>query len=276
MRNIKTLFLCIAVLGALPLLGFSCSNPLIQGVTFSIPPNLETAQIKLNFTNELQTDLGGSFPVVSGGRNYGTLEVDPTSPTSPFAVAFDLNLEILNDPSFNNLIRTNPAYDLPSGQPIPIPNLNRAMAQVKMANALNPNFDIYVYVDAADGGRQWVGLAMTLKFINNKYFPAGLALSQGFVKDKNGNNQVIAAVFGPGVDSSGHMTSPGGIALFANLKTLIAGGARSGKETKGSKLQIFEAPSTAPYYENHPDAVRQVGEAFKQLINANSYGRSTL
>ena len=265
--------LTFAMLAFLP--GFSCKQAsVIDGVAFKIDPNVQTAKVQLNFSSEVESDLGGTFDVKSGDRDYGTLEVEPSTSESPFNVGFRLNLEIVNDPAFNKLVQLNPVLDLPSGQPIPIPNLNRAFAQVKMVNEINPNFDIYAYIDAANNGREWVGVAMTLKFLNNKYFPAGLSVSKQFLKDSAGRARAVGAVFGPKVDNNGNLVKAGGIALFANLKALIAGGKLEGGD-KGSKLYIFDGP-LAPYYEQNPKAAFQLNQAFKTLMRANSHGQQMM
>ncbi|MBI3544213.1 MAG: hypothetical protein HY075_13165 [Deltaproteobacteria bacterium] len=256
---------------AVSALGISgCNGGLLDKVEFSAEPNLETVKVQLDFSSDLQTDLGGSFEVETGGRDYGAIEVEPSGPGNPFNVGFRLNLNIVNEQDYVSL---KPVTDLPSGQPIPIPNLNRAFAKVQMKNEINKNFDIYAYVDVA--GKEWLGLAMTLKFINNKYFPAGLSVSKGFVKDKSGNNAVYGAVFGPKVDNSGNMTVPGGIALFGNAKALIelAGGKAMNGESNGSKFYLFQGPQAAYYQKNERNAF-SVGQAFKQILNANSYGHA--
>ena len=254
--------------------GCNSGNALIDGVTFSVPPNLETLKVQLNFATAIQSDLGGTFDVAASGTDYGTIEIEPSTGTNPFNVGFLLNLNIVNEQSYVNV---TPVLDLPSGQPIPIPGLNRAFARVKLDNQLNPNFDIYAYVDVA--GKQWLGLALTLKFINNKYFPAGLSVAQGFVKDHNGNNQIYGAVFGPKVDNNGNLLVPGGIALFANAATLIAGveeGALPASAyVKSDKFYIFQGPN-ADFYNRDQKQAAKLAELFKQLLKSNSFGNKPL
>lgn len=271
-RDLKTLFLLVMSFSLVALLpGISgCDKPLISGVSFSIEPNMETLKVQLNFSSDLQTDLGGAFDVNADGRDYGQIEVEPSSPNSPFNVGFRLNLAIVNEQKYVSL---EPVTTLPSGQPIPIAGLNRAFAKVALKNEINPNFDVYAYVDVV--GKEWLGLALTLKFINNKFFPAGLSLSKGFVKAKDGNNQVYGAVFGPKVDNEGNMKVPGGIALFANAKSLIAG-ARAGTNPtegndKGENFALFQGPQAA-YYNDNEQAAIALGEAFKTLLRENSFG----
>ncbi len=275
-RNSRTLSCIVLAIAFLSLGSSGCntSNALISGVTFNVAPNVETLKVQLNFANSIQSDLGGTFDVAASGTDYGTIEIEPSSPTNPFNVGFLLNLNIVNEQKYVNL---TPVQDLPSGQPIPIPNLNRAFAKIQLDNQLNPNFDVYAYVDVA--GKQWLGLALTLKFLNNKYFPAGLSLSQGFVKDKAGNNQIYGAVFGPKVDNNGNMTNPGGIALFANAATLIAG-AKDSSETadtfvKADKFYLFQGPN-ADFYNNDRKQAAKLAQLFSELMKSNSFGNKPL
>src|SRR5262249_36358843 len=202
--------------------GAGCNTPtIISGVTFTIPPNLQTADVQLNFAPTIQTDMGGTYDVNIKGTDYGQILVTPSTASTPFSVGFDLNLNIVND---QNLVNMTPVTTLPTGQLIPVPNLNRAFAQVKMDKPVNSNFDVYVYADIS--GKQWLGVAMVMNFVNNKYFPSGLSVSQGFVKGSDGNNQIWGAFFGPKVDNNGNMLVPGGIALFANVLSLIEGASK--------------------------------------------------
>lgn len=238
-----------------------CKKSLIGGFAAKVEPNLETVKVQMNFSDDVQSDLGGSFAV----KDYGTIEVEPSTPDSPFNVGFRLNMNIVNDQDY---VRLDPTTTLPSGQPIPIA-VNRAMAQVKLKNEVNPHFDVYAFVDIV--GREWVGLAMTLKFIDNRYFPAGLSVSQNFLKDKQGRARGVAAVFGPKVDENNHLLVPGGIAVFANIKALIDEARGSGKlavmDMKGGPF-MFDGPH-ADYYEDHPREAYHLQQAFKEVLRAN-------
>lgn len=266
--------LILVLLALLALLSVSgCNTPsIIDGVGFNVEPNIETVKVQLNFAKDVQSDLGGTFDVKSGNTDYGQIEIQPTSAQSPFNVGFRLNLAIVNDQDYASL---KPVQDLPSGQPLPMPGLNRALARVALKNPLNPNFDIYAYVDVV--GKEWIGLALTLKFINTRFFPAGLSFSQGFVKGKDSNNRIYGSVFGPKVDASGIMIAPGGIALFANAKGLLsdAGVAQLEGVEKGGKFYLFQGPQ-ADYYNSNAKAAAVVTRAFKELLRANSFGNQLL
>lgn len=266
---------CLGVLCVFSLVVFpgatGCGKSLLADVGFAVEPNLETAKVQLNFSDRVQSDLGGSFDIVSNGRNYGTIEVQPSTPSTPFNVGFRVNLDIVNDQDFAKL---EPVLDLPSGQPIPVPNLNRAFAKVALKNEVSPKFDVYAYVDVV--GKEWVGLALTLKFLNNKYFPAGLSVSKGFIKGRDGSNRTIGAVFGPKVDENGNLAVPGGIALFANVRGLLtdgrAGSAPTGLDG-GEKFYIFQGPG-ATHYNTHPEDAEKLSETFIELMRLHTKGRT--
>lgn len=257
MRILK--YSCMMI--ALVLSATGCKKSLISGFEGKVEPNLETVKVKMNFSDDVHSDLGGTFEV----KHYGTIEVEPSTPDAPFNVGFRLNLDIVNDQEY---VRYDPTTTLPSGQPIPVA-VNRAMAQVKLKNEVNPNFDVYAYVDIL--GREWIGLAMTLKFIDNRYFPAGLSVSQNFLKDKDGRPRGVGAVFGPKVDASNNLLVPGGIAIFANAKALVDEARGRGHlelmDMKGSPY-IFEGVR-AEYYDAHPNEAYHLQEAFKEVLRAN-------
>jgi hypothetical protein len=235
---------------------------LISGVGYSVEPNLETIKVQMNFAPDVQSDMGGSYPI----KDYGTIEIEPSSPDRPFNVGFRVNTAVFNDQDY---VHFEPTRYLPSGQPIPA-TIDRALAQITLKKETGSNYDVYAYLDVAKA--EWFGLAVTMKFLNQKNFPAGLSISQQFVKGKDGFSRVSAAVFGPRLDDKGNMIVPGGIAMFANIKGLITDVRSSnqflaydGKE----KTYFFDGPS-ASYYRRDPRRAINVGEAFKAALRLNS------
>lgn len=253
------LYCCMSL--ALVLGATGCKKSLIAGFEGKVEPNLETVKVQMNFAEDVQSDLGGSFDV----KHYGTIEVEPSTPDSPFNVGFRLNLDVVNDQDY---VRYDPTTVLPSGQPIPVA-VNRAMAQVKLKNEVNQHFDVYAYVDIL--GREWVGMAMTLKFIDNRYFPAGLSVSKNFLKDKDGRARGVGAVFGPKVDNNNNLLVPGGIAVFANAKALIDEARGRGQfelmDMKGGPY-VFEGVR-AEYYESRPREAYHLEQAFKEVLRSH-------
>jgi hypothetical protein len=200
--------------------GFAgCQNPLVKDIDTHIEPNLETITVKLKFADWVNMNIGGIFPI----KEYGAVEVQAATPDSPFSVGFRLNLGILNDQEY---AQYEPVRDLPSGQPLPS-IIGRAMAQVSPKDGITNGFDIYSYVDILgqqlpDGTtiREWLGVVVSLRILNNQYIPAGLPPFHYFLRDKAGVVQAVAVVYGPQVNDQGQLKAPGGIGLFANAYTL--------------------------------------------------------
>ncbi|MEW6057400.1 MAG: hypothetical protein AB1540_12380 [Bdellovibrionota bacterium] len=242
----------------------SCQHPLISDVSYEIAANLESIKFRLNFAPGVTTDIGGTFPV----KDYGTIEVEPSTPETPFNVGFRLNTSIFND---QELLDLAPVTILPSGQPLPVA-LNRAMAQVKLKNEVDPNFDVYLYVDVLQ--REWLGLALTLKFINTKAFPPGLAVTRDFLQ-KNGRAQAVGAAFGPRVDNQGKLVVPGGIAVFANVQELLSDARKTkilnGTDSAGGPF-VFYGPD-ALHYSNSPEEAQYLQEFFKQALSGRTPSR---
>lgn len=254
-----------------------CKKKIISKVKYELPANLERVRVQLDFDRSMQLYLGGSFPFAPTGREYGSIEVKPTTADAPFSVAFDLNTEILNDQGMFNF---KPAQTLPSGQQFPplVPK-DRAMFEVTLKNGIDPNYDVAVYIDPygedenGNGrGGEWIGVALTLKFFDAKYFPPELAVYQNFLKsNQDGNYHASVAVFGPKVDENKNILQYGGIALFANVKALIkearakqslAGG------DKGANYFLFDG-KLAPHYQSHSDDAYMLNEAFKLMLKEN-------
>lgn len=214
---------------ALLVLNTGCNFKIIDKVTFALNPNLESARVSLIFAKDIQTDIGGTFSV----KDYGYVFANPSTPDAPFNVGFDLNLSIVND---NDYIHYTPTTKLPSDDPLPT-LINRALAQIQLEKPVGQKFDVYAYVDIL--GREWLGVAMILNYIDQKNFPAGLSFSRNFLKDKQGVPRAAAVIFGPKVDSAGNLVVPGGIALFANVAALIKGNGDIAGADSGSDGMVF-------------------------------------
>ena len=169
--------------------------------------------MSLVFANTIQTTRC-RVPVVG---DYGYLFVDPYTPAQNFEVGFSLDTAIVNDQQYVHLA---PTEVFPDGTPI---GVGYGLVQVQAASPVSSKFDLYGYVDVLH--RSWLGAAAIFSFLNNdQYFPSGLNISQVFLRDSAGDPGVIATVFGPTVDISGHTTRAGGIAVLANFKQLLASG----------------------------------------------------
>lgn len=186
---------------------------LIDHVSFQPSANLESVRVSLVFANTIETNLSGSFTI----GDYGFLFVNPYTPSEPFEVGFSLDTNIVND---QNYVKLTPTEVLPNGLPI---GISYGLAQIQGETPVSSQFDLYGYVDVLH--QSWLGAAALFGFINNQYFPNGLSISQVFLRNAAGAPGVIASVFGPTVDGAGKVIRAGGIAVFANVKQLIASGA---------------------------------------------------
>jgi hypothetical protein len=184
---------------------------LVDHIVFEPSNNLETVKVSLVFTQNITTNLAAGFLI----KDYGLLFINPHTQTSPFEIGFALNTNIVNDQDY---IKLTPTEVLPNGIPI---GIDYALAEVRSPTPINPKFDIYGYVDVLH--QAWLGAAAIFGFIDNQNFPDGLSISQVFLRDTQGRPGVIASVFGPSTSADGSVKRAGGIALFANVKQLLAG-----------------------------------------------------
>ena len=193
-------------------LGAGCNggSNLIDHVSFQPSTDNQTVQVSLVFSNSIQSNLSDNMVVSS----YGFLFVAPYAPSEPFQVGFTLQTEVFNDPDFAKLRTTQL---LPNGLPT---GIDHGMVEIEDPNPINSQFNLYGYVDVAS--HEWLGTVAIFDFINSQYFPNGLSVSEVFLRDGKGSPGVIASVFGPTVNSAGTMTRAGGIAVFANVKGLLA------------------------------------------------------
>jgi hypothetical protein len=209
------------------------TNNVLDQVNFEVAPNRESLTVTVNFDPSIQADFGGSYLV----KNYGSVFVDPyVSKDEPFKVGFNLNTSIFFD---NEYMTLTPTSMLPTGTPIPS-LIGRVMVSARIPNLNTPNLIPYIYVDIpqvpSDG--VWVGTVVLMNF-TNQYFPAGLSISENFLKGRNGVPRLTAMVFGPKVDQNNHIIVPGGIAIFANIKALIAEGVLTARSEKSTNPTIL-------------------------------------
>jgi hypothetical protein len=164
------------------------------------------------FAPNIQETLSGDWNI----QSYGSVFLNPYSTTEPFEAGFSLNLDILNDQSYVNIA---PTSFLPNGTPI---GIGYALAQVTLDKPISTDFNLYAYLDVKN--QDWLGMAAMFTFINDKNFPKGLSITQSLKTDSTGAAEIVAQAFGPTLNPDGTMKQPGGIAVFANVKELIADG----------------------------------------------------
>jgi len=230
---------------------------IIDHVVFKPSENLEVVRVSLVFTNNVQTNVSGSFTIM----NYGTLFANPYTPTEPFEVGFDLDTDIVNEQQFVHL---EPTTVLPNGLPLGLPY---AVVEIRKPTPISPNFDIYGYVDVLHGA--WLGVATLFGFVDN-YFPEDLSVSQVFFRDDQGRPGVLASVFGPTLDNNGNVTRSGGISLFANIKQLI----HKGMLKPGQELVLRPEPGVFSFagraanrYVGHPQELMGLEGRYLEGLN---------
>ncbi len=228
MKSMRLTVLATTLLSAVAIFGTGCNSNVIDKVSFSVAPNLQSVRVALEFTSSIKTDIGGTYAV----KNYGYLFAAPNTTDTPFTVGLDLNLEVVNDADY---IHYTPTTTLPSGDPLPS-LINRALAQIQLEKPVGQKFDVYGFVDIL--GREWLGTAVIISIPELVNFPTGLAISQSFLKDKQGNPRATAVVFAPRIEN-GKVIVPGGVAVFANVAALIKGGSTLFLTSKGYDEKVF-------------------------------------
>jgi hypothetical protein len=248
-KSLKAKVFTAAAVG-LMLFSVGCKNEnrLIDRVTFKPSDNLEVVRVSLVFTPNVKSDLAGALAL----KEYGYLFVNPYTPDQPFEVGFDLNTSIVNDQDY---VRLTPTDVLPNGVPI---GIGHTIVEVRGANPIHPKFDLFGYVDVLR--TSWLGIAAMFGFLDDKFFPSGLTITQVFKRDDQGRPRILASVFGPTLNEDGSLRRAGGIALFVNVRGLITGGAfETGKELtfQAEPIPYLSGPS-AELYEGKFGALRRI------------------
>lgn len=256
--------------------GCNSKPKIIDKVNVGIADNLEVVDVALSLSKSIETDFGGSFDVTFDDRNYGRLYLEPWTPNVASRLGFELNTEIFNDPGFNNPLLFEPTQFFPNGERLPSA-IDRAMAMVKLknedssGNPIERNVDVYTYIDVKH--REWLGIAVSLKKANKKYFPEGLVLTQYLARDSQKRPRVAVSVFGPRPGVEGHA----GISVFANVKAFMAAANQNKRvaarmiayELRKASDPVFEGPR-GNYYKKNRSASRTLESAVTALIESNN------
>lgn len=250
MRSLIVALMAVCVFST----GCNKEDRLIDKVTFKPSDNLETIRVSLQFTKKVQADWAGGFAL----KHYGYIFVNPYTEAQPFEVGFDLNTAIVNEQDYVNI---TPTTVFPNGVPL---GIDHALVQVQAETPIHPKFDLYAYVDVLK--QQWLGLASIFSFLSDRYFPAGLSISQIFWRDPAGNPGIIGAAFGPKVRPDGSLERAGGIAVLANVRALLASGKlQPGRAVTFEALGSIELKGpAAPQYQGNTKALLKIEQ---NLIN---------
>jgi hypothetical protein len=264
LSNVLTQASVLALSGAL-VLGLSlaatgCKKEykLIERVSFKPSSNLETIRVSLVFSKQVQSDLAGGFTI----KDYGFLFINPFTPSEPFEIGFNLNTSIVNDQEY---VAVTPTEFLPNGNPI---GVGHPLVEVRGAQPISTKFDLYGYVDVSK--LSWIGVAAMFSFLNDQYFPAGLTVSQAFLQNAQGAPGILASVFGPTLASDGTLKKAGGIALFANVKQLIAAGLQEGQSLDLYPEQMPNVEGkNAAFYQGNVEALRTLEDGVLRAFQEN-------
>ncbi len=257
MKKIQSIIAIVLTLSLVALASFSsgaCKGgapQIIQKVVFQPSENLETLRLSLQFAPSIQTNLQGAFTL----KDYGYLFINPYTETAPFEIGFEMNTSVFNEQEYVHIGGTTV---LPNGMPIGIPY---ALAEIRGTHPISDKFDLIGYVDVLH--TSWIGIATMFSFIDPKYFPPGLSITQQFLYNNQGAPGAIAAVFGPVVNEAGEILKMGGIAFFANVRQLVAMYPPKDTSQRGelalypSNELIIQGPQAAKY-ENNPKALLRI------------------
>lgn len=186
------------------------SNNVVDKVTFKYLPESNTAQVKMIFANTVQPVMAGQFFIENG---YGTIFMTPFTQTQPFELGYEFNMNVLTDPLIGSMEKTD---SLPNGINL---GIGYPVVQIAPKDSSTDKFNMYGYVDVTN--LKWMGASAMFKFMNDKNFPAGMAITNIFKLDNNKKPAIVAHVFGALLDNDGTLIRNGGIAVLANVRYLI-------------------------------------------------------
>lgn len=200
----------LAIVAVVGFTGCRKENRLIDKVTFKLSDNLEVVRVALVFMPRVQSNLQAQFAI----KDYGLVFINPfLNEQEPLEIGFELDTDVVNEQDYVNL---EPTLLLPNGAPTGVPH---AIVEIRGKEPIHEQFDLYGYADVLHA--QWLGTAATFKFMDDRYFPPGLTVSQVFLRNDEGDPGVIGHVFGPEFARDGTLSRQGGLAVFANVRQLI-------------------------------------------------------
>lgn len=260
----KSLVVLLAFTAVSGFTGCKKENRIIDKVTFELSENLEVVRVSLVFRPRIKSGLQAQFSLM----NYGLIFMNPfINEQSPFEIGFELDTDIVNEQEYVHL---EPTLYLPNGARTGVPH---AIVEVRGNDPIHHQFDLFGYVDVLRAS--WLGAAGIFSFMDDRYFPRGLTISQVFLRDDGGNAGVIAHVFGPELRPDGTLSRRGGLAVFANVRQLIdqLGVYQPGRtiELKGEN-QVTVAGRNAGKYRDP----RRLAEVQENLIKGMNSSRRPL
>jgi hypothetical protein len=206
-------------------------NPATFQVTV---PNPNTVQMQVGLTQRFGIALSGTFPLVIEGIDYGSIYVTPESPSSGLGFGFTLNTNTFLRESWVNYqeVTTLPTGDaFPSWHGGPVVDV-----VIPPANISELSWHFYF------GTRTqfYVGAAAVISAIG-RGFPA-VRLEYSFY-DNQGRVIIGIVFFGPKLDASGNLLSPGGIYVGTNITPFLPENMRNigGRSSSASSVSLSAA-----------------------------------
>ncbi|OFZ53622.1 MAG: hypothetical protein A2428_15085 [Bdellovibrionales bacterium RIFOXYC1_FULL_54_43] len=203
--NLAGLFVLLVTLTATTGCG---KKGILDHVVVTPTENFQNVRVSLFFKSDVQLLLEGKV----GVGEYGHVYMYPWTAGRPFEMGFELKSSVFHEPGYVNL---KPTMYLPNGAPIGLPY---AVVEVRGEQPVTPTFDLYGYVDVEH--LSWLGMAGVFEISEGSDIPAGLTLTQVFLRDEAGVPTLFASVLGPAFNTDGSVKQRAGLALFANVKAL--------------------------------------------------------
>ncbi|HLE00452.1 MAG TPA: hypothetical protein VJB59_09340 [Bdellovibrionota bacterium] len=218
---------------------------ILDHVVVTPTDNFQNVRVSLFFKSDVQLLLDGKI----GVGEYGHVYMYPWTAGRPFEMGFELKSSVFHEPGYVSL---KPTMYLPNGAPIGLPY---PVVEVGSEQPVTPSFDLYGYVDVEH--LSWLGMAGIFEISENSDIPAGLTLTQVFLRDETGVPTLFASVLGPAFNTDGSVKQRAGLALFANIKALALK-TRAGEPTilKPEKKIYVTGPVATDTPRNKADLIR--------------------
>ncbi len=204
-------------------------NPATFQVTV---PSANTVQMQVGLSQKFGIGLSGNFPITVEGVNYGSVYVLPESPQSGLGFGFTLNTATFLRESWVNYQEVT---SLPTGDAFPVWQ-GGPVVDVVIPPANIPELGWHFYFGTRN--QFYVGVAAIISAIGRN-FPS-VRLEYSFYDDQ-GRAIIGIVMFGPKLDGSGNLLSPGGIYVGTNITPFLPVEMRNVYGTSSSSMSLSSA-----------------------------------
>ena len=204
-------------------------NPATFQVTV---PSANTVQMQVGLSQKFGIGLSGNFPITVEGVNYGSVYVLPESPQSGLGFGFTLNTATFLRESWVNYQEVT---SLPTGDAFPVWQ-GGPVVDVIIPPANIPELGWHFYFGTRN--QFYVGVAAIISAIGRN-FPS-VRLEYSFYDDQ-GRAIIGIVMFGPKLDGSGNLLSPGGIYVGTNITPFLPVEMRNVYGTSSSSMSLSSA-----------------------------------